>query len=77
MHASVLAAAGVASKVIAERLGHSSTRITDDTYSHLMPGMQVAASETIGRVLSEATHHPKYSGDPARDVTQSDKSPTL
>jgi len=54
MHASVLAAAGIASKVIAERLGHESTRLTDDTYSHLMPGMQAGATSAIGAALSEA-----------------------
>jgi len=53
-HASVLAAAGIASKVIAERLGHEGTRITDDTYSHLMPGMQIAATTLIGDVLRAA-----------------------
>ena len=53
-HASVLAAAGIASKVIAERLGHAGTRITDDTYSHLMPGMQIAATALIGDVLRAA-----------------------
>ena len=46
-HASVLAAASVASKVIGERLGPESTRLTDDTYSHLMPGMQATATAVI------------------------------
>jgi hypothetical protein len=45
----VLAAASVASKVIVERLGHESTRLTDDTYSHLMPGMQATATAVIAR----------------------------
>lgn len=38
-HASHLLAAGVHLKVVSERLGHSSTRLTLDTYSHLLPGM--------------------------------------
>lgn len=50
-HASLLAEAGIASKVIAERLGHASTRLTDDTYSHLMPGMQRQAVEIAGRLF--------------------------
>jgi len=50
-HASLLAEAGVASKVIAERLGHASTRLTDDTYSHLMPGMQHEAKIIVARIL--------------------------
>jgi integrase len=63
MHASVLAAAGVASKVIAERLGHGSTRITDDTYSHLMPGMQAGATAAIGRALRDAAADKSWSLD--------------
>ena len=27
-------------KVVSERLGHSSTRITMDIYSHVLPGLQ-------------------------------------
>jgi len=50
-HASLLAEAGISSKVIAERLGHSSTRLTDDTYSHLMPGMQQVAVALIEGML--------------------------
>jgi integrase len=60
-HASLLAEAGVASKVIAERLGHASTRLTDDTYSHLMPGMQSAASAIVGAILDEAAGEPPTS----------------
>lgn len=50
-HASLLAEAGISSKVIAERLGHSSTRLTEDTYSHLMPGMQQAAVDVVASAL--------------------------
>jgi|GEM_PF-1778757 len=50
-HASLLAEAGVASKVIAERLGHASTRLTDDTYQHLMPGMQRGAIDAVAAIL--------------------------
>lgn len=31
---------GVHPKVVAERLGHSTTRLTLDTYSHVTPTMQ-------------------------------------
>jgi len=51
-HASLLGEAGIASKVIAERLGHASTRLTDDTYSHLMPGMQRDAVTAVRHMLS-------------------------
>lgn len=39
-HASWLLRQGVHPKVVSERLGHSSIRITLDTYSHLLPNMQ-------------------------------------
>ena len=30
-------------KVVSERLGDSSTRLTMDTYSHVLPGLQASA----------------------------------
>lgn len=44
-HASLLLAAGVNPKVVAERLGHSSVSFTLDTYAHVLPGMQPDAAE--------------------------------
>ena len=43
-HATYLLQAGVSPKVVAERLGHSTTRLTLDTYSHVVPGMQREAA---------------------------------
>ncbi|MCG0275623.1 MAG: site-specific integrase [Thermosediminibacteraceae bacterium] len=51
-HASLLLKAGVDVKIISERLGHSSVRITYDIYSHLMPGMQRTAAEKLEQLLS-------------------------
>lgn len=51
-HASLLLAAGVDVKVIQERLGHSSARITLDTYSHLMPDAHAGAAEKLSVLLS-------------------------
>ncbi|NPV45147.1 MAG: site-specific integrase [Firmicutes bacterium] len=50
-HASLLLKAGVDIKIISERLGHSSVRITYDIYSHLMPGMQRTAVEKLEQLL--------------------------
>ena len=50
-HATALLAAGVHPKVAAERLGHSSTRQTLDTYSHVLPGMQEEATRRIEESL--------------------------
>lgn len=38
-------------KVVSERLGHSSVKITLDIYSHVSPGMQQEASEQMEKLL--------------------------
>ena len=43
-HASLMLRTGASPKVISERLGHSSTAITMDIYSHVMPGLQEEAA---------------------------------
>lgn len=50
-HATLGLAAGVAPKVMQERLGHSSIQITLDLYSHVVPGMQADAAAKIGGLL--------------------------
>lgn len=50
--ATLLMSAGTNPKVVAERLGHSNVKITLQTYSHVSPGMQAAASEEIARLIS-------------------------
>jgi integrase len=42
-HASQLLKAGVNPKIVQERLGHSSIKITMDTYSHITPTIQMEA----------------------------------
>ncbi len=51
-HASLLLLAGEHPKVVQERLGHSSIRITLDTYSHLIPSMQRDAARRFEALLS-------------------------
>lgn len=43
-HATLLLREGVPVKVIAERLGHSTTSFTQDIYSHVLPEMQDRAA---------------------------------
>lgn len=50
-HGSLLIAAGINVKVVAERFGHSSTRMTLDTYTHLMPSMQREAADEISKIM--------------------------
>ena len=49
--ASLLLQAGTHPKVVAERLGHSSTMLTLDVYSHVAPGMQSEATDCIEKML--------------------------
>ncbi len=38
-------------KVVSERLGHASVRLTLDTYQHVLPSMQKQATETLANML--------------------------
>jgi len=42
---------GIPAKVVAEVLGHSSTQITLDVYSHVTPGMQADATTRVARLF--------------------------
>ncbi|MDG1367152.1 MAG: tyrosine-type recombinase/integrase, partial [Acidimicrobiales bacterium] len=44
--------AGIHPKVVQERLGHATINVTLDTYSHVTPGMQRDAAETIASMIS-------------------------
>ncbi|WP_230578494.1 tyrosine-type recombinase/integrase [Selenomonas ruminantium] len=50
-HATLLLQQGVNPKIVQERLGHSSIKVTMDTYSHVLPDMQKQAVEALGRVF--------------------------
>lgn len=49
--ATLLLSEGVNPKVVAERLGHSTIVLTLDTYSHVLPDMQEAATEKLEKIL--------------------------
>lgn len=49
--ASLLAALGVEPKVIQNMLGHESSKITMDVYTHELPGAQEAAMRKLGEAL--------------------------
>ena len=52
--ASLLLKAGIHPKVVAEMLGHSTTNLTLETYSHLLPGMgKEAAIKLSAAVIGE------------------------
>lgn len=49
--ATMLLGANVNPKIVSERLGHSTIAMTLDIYSHVLPGMQSAATDVLGRLL--------------------------
>lgn len=51
-HASLLIQEGMHPKVIAERLGHSSIKLTMDTYGHLFPGSDTGAAKAMDQLFS-------------------------
>ena len=53
--ATLLLAANEHPKVVSERLGHASITLTLDTYSHVLPSMQQAASEKLESLLFTKT----------------------
>ncbi|MBI2863138.1 MAG: site-specific integrase [Chloroflexi bacterium] len=53
--ASLLLAAGIHPKIVAERLGHSSVTLTLNTYSHVLPGLQQDAANTLQSLLRRKT----------------------
>ena len=54
-YATAALAVGIPAKIVSERLGHASIAITLDTYSHVLPSMQVDAAEKVaGLILGRA-----------------------
>ena len=51
-HAAFLIRLGVHPKVISERLGHTSIKVTMDTYGYLMTGMQYTAVDAIDKHMN-------------------------
>ncbi|MFC1998852.1 tyrosine-type recombinase/integrase [Chloroflexota bacterium] len=51
-HASLLLKQGIPTKVVQERLGHSSSQITLDIYSHVAPGMQMDAAKAFDQLVN-------------------------
>ncbi len=52
--ASILLEAGVHPKIVQDLLGHSTIRLTLDTYSHLTPALHQQAARTMDLVLAGA-----------------------
>jgi len=50
--ASYMLRKGIHPKIVQERLGHSSIAITLDIYSHVVPGLQEAAANSLDDLIS-------------------------
>lgn len=50
-HATILLQMDVNPKIVSERLGHSSVKITLDTYSHVLPSMKKDLSEQFSKAM--------------------------
>jgi len=51
-HGTLLLVKGVHPKIVSERLGHASTGITLDTYSHVLPSMQREAAQAFDELFA-------------------------
>ncbi len=52
-HATILLLKGENIKVISERLGHRSTKITWDTYSHVLPSMKKQTADLLDNIFND------------------------
>lgn len=50
-HATMLLSAGIHPKLVADRLGHASVKMTLDVYSHVVPAMQSEVAGQVGQLL--------------------------
>jgi integrase len=51
LHATLALAAGVAPRVLADRLGHSTTAVTTDTYRHVLPDLDHDAARRVAGLV--------------------------
>ncbi|GAB7190966.1 hypothetical protein NUM3379_16730 [Kineococcus sp. NUM-3379] len=63
-HASLALAAGVDIKVVSDRLGHSTTTITADLYTHVVPAVARSAADAIAAAVAYTR------GGAARDISE-------
>lgn len=52
-HATIMLLNGTHPKIVAERLGHADIRVTLNTYSHVLPGMQQLAVEELNKGMTK------------------------
>ena len=50
---------GVHPKIVSDRLGHSSIKLTLDTYSHVLPTMQREAADKVDELFRSQRRRPE------------------
>ena len=53
-YATLMLESGVDLKTVSQALGHSTIRITADTYAHVTPAMQQSAAERLNQIIGSA-----------------------
>lgn len=77
--ASLMLAAGVPMKIVSETLGHSTVKITSDTYTSVFPDLSISAAESTARAVPRSRRaevitsaSPSTADFPADDVPAGD-----
>ena len=73
-HAAMLIRMGVQPKVIQERLGHASIKMTMDLYGYLMPGLQESVADALDSDFQMAAGGRKSGHKDAEKPHLSDKN---
>ena len=58
-HATMMLQQGVHPKIVSDRLGHSSIKLTLDTYSHVLPAMQREAADKVDDLFRRQRRRPQ------------------
>ncbi len=62
LHATLALAAGVPTRVVADRLGHSTTAVTADIYQHVLPELDREAANKVAAVVFEQPPEARAAG---------------
>lgn len=65
-HATLALQAGLHPKVVSDRLGHSSTTVTLDIYSHVIPALQEEAATTVASMFLKLPTNDRKAGEADR-----------
>jgi len=61
-HATLMLKAGIAPKIVSERLGHATVAFTMEVYAHVIPGMQAEAAKAFGEIMFGSSNDDQNEG---------------